>query len=318
MVRYTDGSAHKSAHPAISRAIHKCLVLQKLLGCKFYLSVSQVIVKTQRTSTPLPPPWWAIINAEGDYSNNTCSDNKYGFRWSVGGSYNKVYNNVIQRSKQCKSRIAFFFSANQSRTVNEKYHVLIVCFYLYRSVHRPSNPTRIISKCWCTDYSFVTVKIGITEWLPRSFFTVYFYLPRQCVCTFGSVFHWFVRSRKALFHVQTSAVKVHVETSAVKVLTFSTSLLFVSTYCINIKAHAPAEVRVTKAKSWCTGLSFKNIKHFLCCIFFLRRHLLLWGQWQTDRRREQRQAFLQYHQRQRDRWSSRGAQDGWHCGQWVH
>lgn len=41
--------------------------------------------------------------SEGDYSNNVCMDNKYGFRWSVGGSYNKVYDNVIERSSQCES-----------------------------------------------------------------------------------------------------------------------------------------------------------------------------------------------------------------------
>lgn len=37
---------------------------------------------------------------EGDYSNNTCIGNKYGIRWSVGGSKNKVYDNIILQSTQ--------------------------------------------------------------------------------------------------------------------------------------------------------------------------------------------------------------------------
>lgn len=40
--------------------------------------------------------------AEGDYSNNTCTDNKYGFRWSVGASYNKIYDNQVYDSTQCE------------------------------------------------------------------------------------------------------------------------------------------------------------------------------------------------------------------------
>ncbi|CAN0502414.1 unnamed protein product, partial [Ectocarpus sp. 12 AP-2014] len=37
---------------------------------------------------------------EGDYNNNKCTDNKYGFRWSVGASHNKIYDNEVYDSQQ--------------------------------------------------------------------------------------------------------------------------------------------------------------------------------------------------------------------------
>lgn len=48
-----------------------------------------------------------MVGAEGDYSNNTCIGNKYGIRWSVGGSKNKVYDNIILQSTQCEALILF-------------------------------------------------------------------------------------------------------------------------------------------------------------------------------------------------------------------
>lgn len=44
---------------------------------------------------------WTVV-AEGDYSGNTCRDNKYGIRWSVGAAHNKVYDNEIYDSEQCE------------------------------------------------------------------------------------------------------------------------------------------------------------------------------------------------------------------------
>lgn len=57
-----------------------------------------------------------VTAAEGDYSGNTCTDNKYGIRWSVGAAYNKVYDNEVYNSEQCESSnmpVMFVFSFRQ-------------------------------------------------------------------------------------------------------------------------------------------------------------------------------------------------------------